>query len=365
MVSGDGWYILPPFRDHINPIQDYSSVQWPTQGLPSETAWGLWQRMINKCFPSGTDGRLCDPLGNWIDVDKEWGSFFDKSTRSCYVRSNQKWYRFVLNKETFDGHNQRYVFIDHEQPHLPISHIAVAWITNNVLHTHGLGLYRPLSHPQQSEWYFKCIDNISHTERQQIAEAIRNRKAIALTNGSYKQYGSAGYCLGASFSTLWRGACRVPGHHTIQGSYRSELMGIYATLKLCQKVCELYNITTGGITLACDNLGAGRKACQTSSYPSTKWDHFDLIQAIYRLRQQLPITVRYLHVKGHQRTKRPLQPMDEWALLNESMDGLAKAYLTYSASSAPISDIIDEHEWYVKAKGRKISVKAKKQLNIC
>ena len=141
MVSGDGWYILPQFRQRQNPIQHYSSVQWPNQGLPSETAWNLWQSMLNKCFPSGTDGRLKEPLGNWESVDEQWGSFFEKSNRSWYVYHDSQWYRFVASTATFTGHNTRYILVDHHSPKLPTSHVAVAWIRGNELFTHSISIF--------------------------------------------------------------------------------------------------------------------------------------------------------------------------------------------------------------------------------
>ena len=272
---------------------------------------------------------------------------------------NNQWYRFVASTATFTGHNTRYILVDHHSPKLPTSHVAVAWIRGNELFTHGIGPYHQQAPAQSSKWYFEWIDSIPQAKQEQIAEAIKQHTAIALTDGSYKQRGAAGYCIGASLSNLWRGACRVPGHDSVQSSYRSELTGVYATMQLCNKVCELYKITDGSIILACDNLGAGHKACQTLFYPGTQWDHFDLLQAIYRLRQKLPIKVYYQHVEGHQRTKHPTCVLDDWAVLNERMDGLAKAYLSYSQSEDILPDTIDEEEWHVKVQGKKICIKAK------
>ena len=64
--------------------------------------------------------------------------------------------------------------------------------------------------------------------------------------------------------------------------------------------------------------------------------------------------VRYKHVEGHQRNKYPNHILDEWAEMNEQMDGLAKAYLNHSRDFAPLSGILTHDEWYVRLEGTKI-----------
>ena len=100
-----------------------------------------------------------------------------------------------------------------------------------------------------------------------------------MTDGSFKIKGAAGYCVGADFDTLWQGACRVPGNHDCQCSYRTELVGILATCCLIDKVCKDHDISTGTVTLACDNESAGYKSLIRSSVKPSD-DHFDVISAI-------------------------------------------------------------------------------------
>ena len=66
---------------------------------------------------------------------------------------------------------------------------------------------------------FEWLDTIGDNQVEQIAKAIQEKTAIALTDGSYKVNGTAGFSLGSSFSNMWQGACRVPGHITSQGAY--------------------------------------------------------------------------------------------------------------------------------------------------
>ena len=64
--------------------------------------------------------------------------------------------------------------------------------------------------------------------------------------------------------------------------------------------------------------------------------------------------MQYKHVEGHQSAKYPQQRLDDWALLNEKMDGLAKAYLDYTQQWKGIPDTIDDEEWYIRGQGVKL-----------
>ena len=113
-----------------------------------------------------------------------------------------------------------------------ISHIAVAWYDGTTLHTHSIGRYNPTKQQSKAEWYFEWLDTIGDNQVEQIVKAIQDKTAIALTDGSYKVNGTAGFSIGSLFSNMWQGACRVPGHIMSQGAYQSKIAGIYATLQL-------------------------------------------------------------------------------------------------------------------------------------
>ena len=228
MVSGDGWYILPHFFRRINPLEQYSSIRWPEQGCPTDSAWLLWTQALRKSFPQDRSSRLVTPLGEWTHFDKQWGSFYDWTTRSLYIQHRGQWQIFRQNNATFTGPTSGYSMVDRVATVLisTISHIAVAWYDGTTLHTHGIGRYNPTKQQPKAEWYFEWLDTIGDNQVEQIAKAIQEKTAIALTDGSYKVNGTAGFSLGSSFSNMWQGACRVPGHITSQGAYRSEIAGI-------------------------------------------------------------------------------------------------------------------------------------------
>ena len=132
----------------------------------------------------------------------------------------------------------------------------MTWIEDNELISYGIGTLGNDNTPKELvPWYFEWTAPLTATQSLSIAEAIRNKTAVALTDGSFFRKGAAGFCVGSTLDPVWKGACHVPGALIDQSAYRSELVGIYATLQMCLKLCQEYSISSGG---TCDNIAAGR-----------------------------------------------------------------------------------------------------------
>ena len=120
ITSGDGCYLLSHITQCHNPLQHYSSLQWPRQEYSSEKAWLLWRKAIQQCFPTNTQGRLREPLGKLQDYDTKWGLFFDSSTTSLFVRGS-RWMRFQSNtkpsRETTNDTSYRIISIHQMNAH--------------------------------------------------------------------------------------------------------------------------------------------------------------------------------------------------------------------------------------------------------
>ena len=233
-------------------------------------------------------GRLLKPLGTWRTTDKKWGAFYESTTKSMYIKTTQ-WNHFEPNTNTFTGHNTRYKLIDQSPPPTTTSHIAVAWIDRSrQLITQGIGKWEPQHNSERTPvWTSEWTSTISDENSETLAHAIQIGRAKAVTDGSYESEGSAGYCI--TYDNIkWRGACQVPGSTSIQCAYRSKLAGILALLYMVKQLCDHHHIDKGQLTIACDNIAAGKSLVQTH-YLSPQQNHFDLIQAIYRLQSALPI----------------------------------------------------------------------------
>jgi hypothetical protein len=93
-----------------------------------------------------------------------------------------------------------------------------------------------------------------------VTSAIRDRTAVAVSDGSFKdQHGTAALVLCDPTKALPSSTSRIIGCHVTPGNlsdqspYRSELSGIYGILCVMEEICKLYDITSGKITIGCDN----------------------------------------------------------------------------------------------------------------
>ena len=117
----------------------------------------------------------------------------------------------------------------------------------------------------------------------------------------------------------------VPGNPEDQSAFRSELAGLYGIVTATLYLCSLYEIKSGGITVACD----GEVALDYSFDWDHKWlrastPHLDLIHSIRTMIKLSPLQWKFRHVKGHQDDF--VGPLDRWENLNVEMDQLAKDY---------------------------------------
>ncbi len=175
-----------------------------------------------------------------------------------------------------------------------------------------------------------CVDNLAlHDDGDIIAEAIRNRTAIAVSDGSFKDtYGTAAWVLeGDSSDGRIVGHVIAPGNDVDHSAYRSELSGILAVMITVKHICEHHKIKEGAVELACDGLSAIDKAFSYVSLLHIDEPDFDLIAAIKHQWQHSPILWKVRHVRGHQDKHTAIDNLDRWSRLNVEMDQLAKAYI--------------------------------------
>jgi hypothetical protein len=154
--------------------------------------------------------------------------------------------------------------------------------------------------PNDAQW---ALMNINLTDDGlTIAEAIRDGTAIGISVGSLKDgFGTASWVLeGSSPRHRIRGDNIVPGDTADQGSYRSELSGLYGITLGVYALCEFYKINQGAIEVGCDCITALERRFDEAQNSSISAQHFDVILAIRNIRARYPIRWKYRHVKGHQ-----------------------------------------------------------------
>ena len=163
--------------------------------------------------------------------------------------------------------------------------------------------------------------------------AIQNCAAMCVADGSFHpthMIGTTGFVFDdGSYNAIGVGGSRVPGPPACHCSYRSELFGIYLVMLIFQRTCNKFQIQKDRITIGCDNIGALDKGLGTQFFPSVQHKHYDIIWAIHSIRNEFPIEIAFLHVKGHQDDEKNYQTLDRWGQLNVLADKEAKRQLSW------------------------------------
>ena len=131
-----------------------------------------------------------------------------------------------------------------------------------------------------------------------VAQGIQDGTAIGASDGSYmpkrsKAHGAAAWVMQAAVDSPLHchGQCYTSGRPCEVNAYRSELQSIHAILLALTVICQVFQITSGSITLACDNEQAVRYTNEKHLEVPSSVHHADLLRAIRRLRKNLPIQV--------------------------------------------------------------------------
>jgi hypothetical protein len=111
-------------------------------------------------------------------------------------------------------------------------------------------------------------------------------------------------------------------------------------------------------------LEADQHGILFESPPSPSDDHYDIISAIFEIKQRLPVKLVYQHVEGHHQETDPRCPLGSWALLNDDMDTLAKAYwLLCHQQNISESQQVCKNEWTVWIGNKMVCKNIKKAIH--
>ena len=197
-----------------------------------------------------------------------------------------------------------------------------------------------------------CQKTSIKDEGEDVAEAIRVRKARVVSNGLYKnnQGTSATILEGLNEEMSIVSVNTVSGPPHSQSPYCSELVGILATLLHTKTLCTKHNITEGEITIACD----GQNALNESKYKGpvkVTASNSDLLTTIRYLVKTIPIDIRWHWVKGHQDNNgTSISTLDFWAQRNILCDGLAKIHWNITKENAETVPIDNSFQLYTSTK---------------
>jgi hypothetical protein len=199
-------------------VVDYhKSSSWPSQGPPSRADWELWQKALRK-YILGRGLHLKYSLGAWIKPSDTWPWYYDPPSRSLFYKKDSQFFSFRPAIQ----HGSRPCFYNEKTPTIaPVGlQRATIYRKGNLLVFNGyapvyqnpstgrssfLEYLRSVS-PDSAKWCL-CHLTLPDDNELYLADAIRNRSVVAVTNGAYKDtVGTAGWILeskdGARLSQL-------------------------------------------------------------------------------------------------------------------------------------------------------------------
>jgi len=118
----------------------------------------------------------------------------------------------------------------------------------------------------------------------------------------------------------------------------AELQGMLTLLLAITHLCTNSNLTTGQITIGCDNKGVIQLVQCSWSYVPCSQKHADLLQAICLAHNCCPVSLRFQYVVGHQDDLMWFEDLPLLAQLNVQADSMAKQALhVLAAQGTPLS----------------------------
>jgi len=173
------------------------------------------------------------------------------------------------------------------------------------------------------DWQIQ-IENVGQSWN--LEEAIQTGKAVAVSDGSYMEViGTTAWTIEAHTARdCIIGMGYTPGKVEDQSTYQSKLFGLWGILLTLLWFTKEHGINHRGVTIACNRLLALKQA-QYQGLTDPNNAHYNIIGAIHRIRDQLPIKITFEHVKGHQDNGQSLA-LSWTAWMNIKMDARAKQW---------------------------------------
>ncbi len=277
ITSADGKTIIPDCKLGRRLIDRRSSLSWPTQQRPSNSAWSLWTDALRHLEAGSI---LKQPLQQWIAPSHQhWFWFIEQDSLRIYHTEQHRTWSYIdptvelTQPRTRQANRRCYQYeltpsTDTVDPSklLPITRNK----SSNNTHWHatpGPPLYTPNTQEPVYGWrnrlcreafYARLLGPLGEDIDQvieQIREEIHTNELYICTDGSYcpqTQTGAHGWVIATKEGLLWKGAGPVDCHQTYMSPYRAELGGILAGLYILHSLSEDFPNSGGTITLWCD-----------------------------------------------------------------------------------------------------------------
>ena len=310
---------------------------WPKWGKPSGAAWTTWVKALKLTYCKGHDRVLKNPLGRWLQrIESSWWVDTNQDKTYLYQQSGHHYKKFP--QVNISARNCRYNHSTFElRSELPetATPTTVNEIQNVSLLTEGTAKFAPVQSnikpAHRTSWL--QIQKNQEGLMSNIVRALERGDAIGVSDGSYSEHhgkGTASWIITNPDKSAYVSASSIsPGVKEIQNSYRSEITGILSILEELKAICDTWGIKKGRCTIFCDGLSALQRVDEIEeTILTSKHCCADLLQACKSIKNSIPISLVFVHVRGHQDDNKLYDELTLIEKLNVIMDRLAKDMLS-------------------------------------
>ena len=320
-----------------------SGMVWPNQQRPPPKAWELWKEAITTIWCQTGSRRLREPLGVWTKAshqDFKWE--YDKMNHVLYFTDQYGSYKYIPSQTR--TRRQRIFRRVRSVNKIPdgCEYATVTYYRNNEVLFDGSEPIQQQNTQNEFPTFEEYIGSLKPGPKAilkhsiffnngtQIADAIKNGDALAVTDASYEistNTGAAAWTIvGRSDEIYCEGRIGQPATRTETDPYRAETLGLLAIMTAVEHLCVYHRIQKGHITVACDNDASLENGIDRNSRMKTYNKYFDLFWAISEIKARIPITVRPKKVNGHQDNKKSWKQLTRTEKLNCYVDHESKSF---------------------------------------
>jgi hypothetical protein len=336
-------------------------MKWPKQQAPAMSTFTIWKSTITNIFNIDNKNRIRRKLGQWVknpikyvnskfwttnsgerlysrdDIDG-WNQY----TRADYRRGNNYFYHEVTEVETELNErelipvdctiNERFIYFNKRIIYQRRTQMVLEEEQGTIDMEETVGSYlKKESKKTPGTVKLKFIDE------ECLKEVEATNINICSDGGVKDKKGGFGFVIAVEDKVVMESNNRIAVTYNDPTSYRAEAVGVMCALQTYNRMQTFYrqrnqwrNIKR--INFYCDNESVikmikqhrNRKLTSKTLYSAD----MDIFTTIFTLIQQIPDTISFYHVKGHQ--DRIQQPLSLPAYLNTLADNNATLSLQYN-----------------------------------
>ena len=344
ITNGYGTRLSTSARQGRKDATRKSFYDFPVQPRPGVTSLRLWKRALKQCFSLLYNTAILPQLHCWtipVSNDQQW--FYLPDSQRLFQKIHNHRY-CIWKRSSRAGNIGQYpkfepftntMTIPKNSVRSTIEHLGNRKVRLTGWYREDTEVHSDTRAQTISNDFLDDLDVINRHNLEKIGQSIKEGSLKVVSDGSYldtHKVGTAAWMLETPEGISTSGRMIIPGNEQAQGSYRSELGGIYGGLSHVALISKHLKIDKGKITLGCDGLGAVNIIDRKFEVTKCNMGQFDVIRGINKLRKNSNTKSSLRHVKGHQDDNTNYYQLDRWAQMNVLVDTMAKQKLSETLS---------------------------------